>query len=485
VTTSASAPYSLGLRLTSMFAFQTLLGFGTLSLVIYLAAAWNLSAKAEAELGRKSELVHHLVSEASESGDTKSMRHKLDEFFARHEGLQVDLSGPSGQPVYASAERVSTGARQRAAQFALPSTGQTPIASARITLDLSDDQRFLQGLAALLVLSTLLGASAVSFTGFWLVRRALAPLRGLAERTRTIRIDKPGQRLALDPPVQELQPFVHQFNELLERLEYTCQELEAFNADVAHELRTPLASIIGQTEVALSRQRGADELHATLGSNLEEVRRLSAIVNDMLFLARADRGAEAMTSTEMCVLPLLHQVLDFYDGALADRSLSARIEGAGRAAFEPGLIRRAVSNLLSNAMRYAAAGTDILISARKEGNSVWIEVTNVGQTVPETALPRLFDRFFRGHPAREGSNENHGLGLAIVAAIARMHGGSTSARSEAGLTTIGFSLVTTPVRQPAGVSGENLPAGAMPRFNPQESLMTSKTDAIAHSDSHG
>lgn len=152
----------------------------------------------------------------------------------------------------------------------------------------------------------------------------------------------------------------------------------------------------------------------------------------MLFLARADRGAEAMTSMEMCILPL-QQVLDFYEGALADRSLSARIEGTACAAFEPGLIRRAVSNLLSNAMRYAASGSDILISARQDASLVWIEVTNVGQAVPPAALPRLFDRFFRGHPAREGSSEHHGLGLAIVAAIAKMHGGTTCARSDAGV----------------------------------------------------
>lgn len=482
--TGRRAPYSLGIRLTLMFAFQTLLGFGILSLVIYLAAAWNLSRKAEAELSRKSELVRHLVSEASESGDTKSMRHKLDEFFARHEGLQVDLSGPSGQPIYASAERVATGAGQRAAQFALPSTGKTSITSARITLDLSDDQRFLQALATLLALSTLLGASAVSLTGFWLVRRALEPLRALAERTRTIRMDKPGQRLTLEPRVQELQPFVHQFNELLDRLQYTYQELEAFNADVAHELRTPLASIIGQTEVALSRQRGADELRATLGSNLEEVRRLSAIVSDMLFLARADRGAEAMTSTEMCILPLLQQVVEFYEGALADLSLSARIEGTARAAIEPGLIRRAVSNLLSNAMRYAAAGSDIQISARQDASLVWIEVTNVGHAVPPAALPRLFDRFFRGHPAREGSSEHHGLGLAIVAAIAKMHGGTTCARSDAGFTTIGFSLATGRARGPAGMSGENLRVGEAPGPRPPMALVATKGDAPPQPDSN-
>ncbi len=105
-------------------------------------------------------------------------------------------------------------------------------------------------------------------------------------------------------------------------------------------------------------------------------------------------------------------------------------------------------------VRYAVAGSEISILVRQDSGSVWIEVTNEGQPVPEAALPSLFDRFFRGHPAREGSSENHGLGLAIVAAIARMHGGATCAKSEDGVTTIGFSLAAVPVRPPTGTSDE-------------------------------
>jgi len=439
---ATKTPYSLGLRLSWLFAAQTLVGFGVLSGVIYVVAAANLSAKADAELGRKTELVRHLVEEAASSGDMPAMRHKLNEVFIGHDDLQVNLAGADGGIVFRSAGKVDMSAAHLTTRIDLPSnTTGREIASATIVMNRADDARLLTGLAALLTASTLLGAFVVSLSGFWIVRRSLAPMRELAEQTRALRIDHlEGGRLSLTEPVEELQPWLEQFNALMSRLDFAYKQLEAFNADVAHELRTPLATLIGQTEVLLSRQRTVEELRDTMGSNLEEVRRLSSIVNDMLFLAHADRGAQARAAPSAQLSRQVEQVLEFYEGTMAETDLAARVEGEAIATFEPGLVRRAISNLLSNAIRYADRHSEIVVHLHQVEGQAWVVVRNAGAELASSSLPRIFDRFFRAQPSRQGSSENHGLGLAIVAAIARMHGGTTYAASEGGVTSIGFSL---------------------------------------------
>lgn len=444
------APYSLGQRLSWLFAAQTLLGLGAVSACIYAVMAFNLAGKAESELSRKSELVRHLVSEAAQSGDLAAMRHKLDEFFAVHEDLQVTLLDRSGNATYESPGSAHRAALLRHATFDLPRSAVLPnLAQARISMDRSGDAQLLARLAFALLVATILGAAVVSIAGFWLVRKSLAPLRGLAQQTRSLRVDQLGQRLSLKRSVQELQPWIDQFNELLSRRDIAYRQLEGFNADVAHELRTPLATLIGQSEVELTRDRSVAELRETLASNLEELRRLSSIVNDMLFLSRADRGAKADSGATAGLAQEAEQVLEFYEPMLVEKNLTARVEGDARVSFDKGLIRRAVSNLLSNAIRYADPGSEIEIEISQSGPSACVAVKNAGVPISELDLPRLFDRFFRIQTSREGGSENHGLGLAIVAAIARMHGGHTIARSEHGITSVGFALNSNSTGVPA------------------------------------
>lgn len=441
MSTATAGPYSLGLRLSWLFAAQTLLGLGVISACIYVVMFMNLSSKADAELARKSELVRHLVGEAAQSGDFSAMRHKLDEFFAAHEDLQVALLDSAGRPAYESAATASPTPLLRSATFELPQQSlRADLASARITMDRSADSQLLAGLAAALILATFLGAAVVSAAGFWIVRRSMAPLRGLASQTQALRADRLGQRLALDRPVQELQPWIDQFNDLLGRLDYAYRQLEGFNADVAHELRTPLATLIGQTEVELTRTRSAAELRETLGSNLEELHRLASIVNDMLFLSRADRGAKASSAPVASLAHEARLVLEYYEGTLIEQGLSASLIGDAHTSFDPGLVRRALSNLLSNAIRYATPASEIKVVLTQMNINSTVLVSNQGAPLPQHAMGRLFDRFFRIQTSREGGSENHGLGLAIVAAIARMHGGKTLAVCENGTTSIGFTI---------------------------------------------
>ena len=279
----------------------------------------------------------------------------------------------------------------------------------------------LAGLGLTLMVATLAGAAFVGFGTTWRVRRGLQPLQGLARQTQAIAPDRLGDRLKLKEPVEELQPWIDQFNGLMDRLQGAYVQLEGFNADVAHELRTPLANVMGQTELALSRERSPEALRETLTSNLEEMQRLAALVNDMLFLSQSDRGAVARRGAAVSLAALAAQVVEFHEAPLEEAGLSVQIEGGVSMAVDEPLFKRAVSNLLGNAIRFAEPGSRIVIRIANDGEQqVRVEVQNAGPAIAPQHLARLFDRFFRVESARSDSQSHHGLGLAIVAAIARM-----------------------------------------------------------------
>jgi two-component system heavy metal sensor histidine kinase CusS len=217
-------------------------------------------------------------------------------------------------------------------------------------------------------------------------------------------------------------------------------QLEAFNADVAHELRTPLGNLIGMTQVTLARPRDASELADVMLANLEDLERLRGIVNDMLFLARADRGTSTRSRAVVSLAAQARDVIDFYDAMLDEAGLKAEVAGDAMADVDASLVRRALSNLLGNAIRFAAPASTIRIKMAEGSDEFVLSVVNRGEPIDPAALPRLFERFYRAAQARDGSTRHHGLGLSIVEAIARMHGGRVFASSEGGETRIGFTV---------------------------------------------
>ncbi|PKO56848.1 MAG: two-component sensor histidine kinase [Betaproteobacteria bacterium HGW-Betaproteobacteria-21] len=435
-------PRSLGRWLSWWLAVLTFLGLGLVCSVVYVGASLNLSSKQAEELRYKRDVIRHLVGEIATQDELPSLRHKLDDFFVGHADLELRLTQGAGALLYATPARSSLGAIQRRDEFEIPFPwSPTTVLRAELILDSSADARLLKQLAWTLLASALAGAVVVSAGGAWLVRRALLPVRDLARQTATLSPESVGQSLDGTAQAQELQPLVAQFNALLVRLSDAYQQLEGFNADVAHELRTPLATLIGETELALSRERSIAELRDVLGSNLEDLHRLAGLVNDMLFLSRADRGECARLRPVDSLAELVTEVIEFHEASLLEAGVSVRVRGDSMGAFDAALIRRALSNLLANATRFAKRGSviEINIEAVSSGG-VRLSVRNVGPAIPAEHLPRLFDRFYRVDQAREHGDTNHGLGLAIVAAIARMHGGNCFVQSSAGRTTVGVCL---------------------------------------------
>lgn len=272
------------------------------------------------------------------------------------------------------------------------------------------------GLAAALVLA--------------LIWHGLSPLRRLRAQTAAIGPHSLALRLdAADIPI-ELRSFVDGLNAMLTRLEQGYARLNQFAADLAHELRTPLATLTGQSQVMLSRTRTEGEYARLQESQLQELERLNRMVDSLLFLARSEhqmRVGDLQCQTLSAGEELARQV-DYFADLAEERGLTLHCQGDAALWAEPILLRRALANLISNALRHARPGSMVELTARTEpdGGSNWVllEVVNEGEPVPPEALPRLFDRFYRTDASRHRDAGGSGLGLAIVRAIAELHGGS-------------------------------------------------------------
>ncbi|PZQ77011.1 MAG: two-component sensor histidine kinase [Variovorax paradoxus] len=434
------APRSIQTTLSRWLAMQSLVGLSIACVLIYAATRWSFHVKQEEEFDRYRELVRHAVEDSGSPRDLDALKHKLGDFFAPHLDVAIEVSAGT-ERLYRSERRPGPAhAREQTTQFGnLLTFGNEPV-SLTIILGVRGDEKLLNRLAWTLLAAVVLGSALVGASGAILVRRGLRPLKTLAAQTAAVSLRKPGLRLKATGYAAEIQPWVMQFNSLLDRVEEAYGQLEAFNADVAHELRTPLANMIAHLDVELGQRRSLDELQDALASQLEEARRLSGIVTDMLFLSRVDRGLQARRAAAVELAQEALKVIEFHEPEIEQAGLSCQVVGSTRFALDHGLIRRALSNLVSNAVRYATTGSEIRVEISRQGATVTVAVVNQGQAIDAAALPRLFERFYRADPSRSGSATHHGLGLAIVAAIARMHGGATFAESENGETRIGLLM---------------------------------------------
>lgn len=437
----AGPGYSISRRMSWQLAWQTVLGLGVLCALIYATTDFLFDREERKQLRSKVAVVQDIIRAAAAKGGEAEIVAKLEYYAPHRPGTFLEVRDLDGRLVFRDKVQPE-GRNWRSMDF------QAELPAGRVLRgsfaeDCSQNARMLAGLAITLAVATLGGAAFVGFGTYWRVRCELRPLLDLAGQTRAIEPDHLGARLAMAEPVEELQPWIDQFNSLMGRLERAYVQLEGFNADVAHELRTPLATLRGQTELALSRDRPAESLRETLTSNLEELQRLAALVNDMLFLSQSDRGAVARRGESVSLAQLARQVVEFHEAAIDEAGLQVQVDGDVKAAVDEPLYKRAVSNLLGNAIRFAEPGSHIAIRiAPDSAEQVEVTVCNAGPAISPQHLARMFDRFFRVDSARPDSQSHHGLGLAIVAAIARMHAGRTLAESDAGTTRVGFTLAS-------------------------------------------
>jgi two-component system heavy metal sensor histidine kinase CusS len=435
---------SLSQRLSWWLAIQSFFGLGAVCLAVYMVTAWSLAERQEETLAQKEGIVRHLLEGTGEHALDPSSEHPLNDFLIGHENFRLIVRTPQGQRVFPAVEPAADGTQRTTKTFEVRPPEAARTLRATLSMDISTDLLHLRRLAITLAVAAVVGALVVSVGGFWIVHLGLAPVRRLASQARSLSVDNLHQRLDGTGQPSELTPLIEQFNGLLSRLDQAYTQLEGFNADVAHELRTPLATLLASNELAL-RHPASFDMGEVLASNLEELHRLTGIVNDMLFLSRADRGSAARRAFTPSLASVVEQVADYHEASLAEAGLELTIEGDASGHIDEPLLRRALSNLIGNATQHATPGTRVQVRiAALSPLRVHVAVVNTGETIPPEVAERIFDRFFRASASREHSQSNHGLGLAITAAIARMHGGCTTVRSRDGTTEIGLELVCGP-----------------------------------------
>ena len=274
--------------------------------------------------------------------------------------------------------------------------------------------------------------------GYKIARRGIRPVEEMATTARHITSTNLRERILPEGYPFELASLASTFNQMLDRLEESFERISRFSADIAHDLRTPVNNIRGEAEVALARARSAEEYREVIESFLEETVRLSDLIGDLLFLARTESPLTHLRRERVDVGELLGGVQEYYEASAADGGVSLTTtvaDGPVIAELDRTLLRRAVGNLVSNALANTPPGGAVVMGTRADPSTICIEVSDTGVGIPAEALPKVFDRFFRVDSSRSQGSGGTGLGLSIVQSIVLLHGGNVEIASQPGQGT--------------------------------------------------
>ena len=317
----------------------------------------------------------------------------------------------------------------------LGDTGATPV-NIVLALDVTHRAEIVGRYRERIILAVAIGALFAGLLGAFVARAGLAPLRSLARRAGAISASRLSERLPAEGVPAELREVAGAFNRALQRLEDSFRRLSQFSADLAHDLRTPIGNLLGEAQVALHRPRTAAEYETVIASSVEELERINRMIDGMLFLARADDVQASLDLRPVDAGAEVDRLIEYYEGLASEAGVGLRRVGAVTLRADATLFRRAIANLVSNAIAHTPPGSEITVAlgAVPDGGAE-VAVSNPGPGIPRELLPRVFDRFFRADASRPDSARGSGLGLAIVKSIVELHGGGIEARSEPGALT--------------------------------------------------
>ena len=304
----------------------------------------------------------------------------------------------------------------------------------QLALDVSRDDALLADYRRGLLIFLLLLLPVLLLAGRFVTKRGLRPLERITRAANVVTPANLADRIPLDPPwPPELEKLVEVFNEMMERLDEGFTRLARFSADLAHELRNPLNNLMGELEVCLTHERSAADYRATLISGLEECRRLATLIENLLFIARAENAEKSVSTERFDTREACEHVLDYHAAYAAERGVRLVCQGGAWLNADPLLFRQALGNLLANAIRYSPPDSEVRVLVRAfAGGGVEIEVRDQGEGIAPEHLPFVFDRFYQADPARVRRGQGTGLGLAIVRSIMELHGGEASLDSRPG-----------------------------------------------------
>jgi two-component system heavy metal sensor histidine kinase CusS len=406
------------------------------------------------ELNGKLELIQNLFKHASSQNELDLLPQQLDDALVGHHGLAVAVTDARGdiwfatsgadfpqtllndcqaQPAGCTAgtlqQWTQSGTSYRGMAVSITTGGGRPY-SVAVALNIQHHVLFMNKFRSVLALAIALAALATAGLGWIVTRWGLSPLRQVTDMVAGISAERLAERLPATGLPAELKPLATAFNAMLARLDDSFRRLSEFSSDIAHELRTPISNLMTQTQVALSSARNKDEYKEILYSSLEEYERMAQMVGDMLYLAQTDNGLLKPGLEKVSLANVIQDLFDYFEAWAEERAISLTLTGTATVSGDRLMLRRALSNLISNAIQHTPPGQTVQVSLAGHGDSATVSVENPGLEIPAEHLPRLFDRFYRADPSRQRKGDGAGLGLAIVKSIVDAHDGSITVTSD-------------------------------------------------------
>lgn len=412
-------------------------------------------------LAAKMMLTRHTIEKFELSSDLKQVTQLLNDALVGHHGLDLVVYDSKGEVIFSTPSAnfpkklvMASAANHPNKPFVWQSGTQSyrgiadevPIGTktefkviVATSMDIMHHLAFMQAFVQTLWLFVAIAAAFSGLLGWAAVRRGLLPLRTMREQAQVVTAQQLNRRVKIDSVPVELAELAQSLNDMLARLEEAFDRLSDFSSDIAHELRTPVSNLMTETQVALTRLRSADEYRHVLESNAEELDHIARMISDMLLLAKAENSLTVSSCTPVSLAQELTALFEYYDAVAEEKGLHLTIEGDEIVSADRHMLRRAIGNVLSNAIRHSAFNSSLSVHISRNSNLASIRIENTGDLIPEEYLERIFDRFFRVDTARQG-NDGTGLGLAIAKSIVLAHGGSISAASSVAVTTFTIKL---------------------------------------------
>lgn len=462
-------PFSLALRLTFFISLSTLLAFFAFTWFMLRSVEKHFAEQDVSDLQQISSAMHRILQSPADPDQKKIS--KLKESLAGYRNVAVLLLDPQGNTLFSSAQgaalrpamNTANFSQHRQAQDVFLWTVDDPDMAMHAGSDMkmetyriiaSSGTATLQGKTQNYVM--LIGLS-INFHLHYLealkknlfaiaavisvlivlviriaVRQGHLPLRNVSNAIKNITSENLDSRLEPSRVPVELEQLVISFNQMMGKIEDVFTRQANFSADIAHEIRTPITNLVTQTEIALSQHRTQKELEDVLYSSLEEYNRMTRMVSDMLFLAQADNNQLIPDRVLFDLGAEVRKVFEFFEAWAEERHITLTFHGVPcLIEGDPQMFRRAINNLLSNALRYTPTGKTVTVSISKRGNDVELLTENPGTPIPQVHLSKLFDRFYRVDPSRQRKGEGSGIGLAIVKSIVTAHHGKVRVESDA------------------------------------------------------
>jgi two-component system, OmpR family, heavy metal sensor histidine kinase CusS len=432
------AQLSIRVRLTLWYSLVLLAALSLFVWAIWLTADHRLMASVDAALVEQAKGVVTVIRNEFDPVHPEQLQEEVTEYAqATPNGNLIEVRDAKGQRILSSKvvllDRAVGGADYRT--YATTAVVKGSSFQVLVATPLRETKSILRDLHILLLWTAPAVLLIAAFGGYWISRRALAPVDEITHAARSIGIQNLSRRLAVPPTGDELQRLSETWNDMLARLESAVRRLSQFTADASHELRTPIALIRTTAELTLRRERSPETYREALSEIVAESERTGRLIEDLLLLARADAGLPALPLENLELTPLVRDICEQGQVLAEARQLQISADLPEDPVFvqanDPAL-RRLLLLLVDNAVKYTPAGGRITVSVGHDPAGATLAVHDTGIGIPDSALPHVFERFYRADESRNRDAGGAGLGLSIAKWIAERHHASLEAESVLG-----------------------------------------------------